>query len=147
MSDDDPLADFPVVISIPVRWGDLDAFQHVNNTVIVRFFESARIALFERVGIPGRRGRPGGVGPIVHSVAARFRAPIGYPDTVRVGARVTDVDADRFATEYRLVSERSRRVAASGDDVVVSYDYGAGRKAALPESWRRGLDGLTTSTP
>ena len=35
------LADFPVLIAWPVQWGDMDAFQHVNNTVYFRWFESA----------------------------------------------------------------------------------------------------------
>ena len=42
---------FPVVITLPVQWGDQDAFGHVNNTVYVRWLESARIAYGERVGL------------------------------------------------------------------------------------------------
>src|SRR5262245_7570674 len=50
MNRDDALAGFPVVIDQDVRWGDLDAYGHVNNTVFFRFFESARIAYFEAIG-------------------------------------------------------------------------------------------------
>ena len=39
---------YPVVIEIPVAWGEMDAFQHLNNIVYFRYFESARIAYFER---------------------------------------------------------------------------------------------------
>ncbi len=44
------LEGFPVVVEIPVLWGDMDAFQHVNNVTYFRYFESARIAYFERIG-------------------------------------------------------------------------------------------------
>ena len=37
------LENYPVVIEIPVAWGDMDAFQHVNNVAYFRYFESARI--------------------------------------------------------------------------------------------------------
>ena len=40
----DLLAQFPIILTIPVQWGDQDAFLHVNNTVYLRWFESARIA-------------------------------------------------------------------------------------------------------
>jgi acyl-CoA thioester hydrolase len=33
------LAGFPVVITVPVQWGDQDAFGHVNNTVYFRWME------------------------------------------------------------------------------------------------------------
>ena len=41
---------YPVIIEIPIAWGDMDAFQHVNNTVYFRHFESARLAYFEKIG-------------------------------------------------------------------------------------------------
>ena len=41
---------FPIVIELPVQWGEMDAYGHVNNTVLFRYFESARMAYFERCG-------------------------------------------------------------------------------------------------
>lgn len=43
------LEGFPVVIELPVVWGEMDAFAHVNNVVYFRYFESARIAYLERI--------------------------------------------------------------------------------------------------
>jgi acyl-CoA thioester hydrolase len=45
------LKSFPVVVEIPVIWGDMDSFQHVNNVIYFRYFESARIQYFEAVGL------------------------------------------------------------------------------------------------
>ena len=46
----DANARYPVSIVIPVAWGDMDAFQHVNNVTYGRWLESARIAYFRRIG-------------------------------------------------------------------------------------------------
>src|SRR5687767_1167703 len=46
-----------VTVEIPVQWGDMDAFGHVNNTVYFRWFESARIAYFEKIGLNERMRR------------------------------------------------------------------------------------------
>ena len=86
------LREFPVVKAVPVQWGDMDAFAHVNNTVYLRWFESARLAYFERLAVSTSNR---GVAPILASVSCRFRAPVTYPDVVHAGARITDVAADR----------------------------------------------------
>ena len=42
---------WPVTIELPVQWGDMDSFGHVNNVVYLRWFESARIAYGNRIGL------------------------------------------------------------------------------------------------
>ena len=38
---------------IPIRWGDMDAMGHVNNTVYFRYLESTRIDWFDKIGFIG----------------------------------------------------------------------------------------------
>src|SRR5688500_16571606 len=97
------LEGFPVVIDIPIAWGEMDAFGHVNNAVYFRYFESARIACFERLGLATTLAGSD-VGPILASTHCRFRMPLRYPDTVAVGTRVDDVGVDRFLMRYRVIS-------------------------------------------
>lgn len=127
------MAEYPVILEIPIAWGDMDAFGHVNNTVYFRLFESARIAYLDRIGF---RGHDTMVGPILASTHCRFRRPLVYPDTVHVGARVTELSDDRFTMDYQIVSGKSGEVAAQGGGVVVAYDYGSGVKAAIPAAVR-----------
>jgi acyl-CoA thioester hydrolase len=125
-------AEFAVVLVIPVAWGDMDAMGHVNNTVYLRYFESARIAYFERVGFLEEMASSG-IGPILASTRCRFRLPLTYPDRVSVGASVSEIEDDRFLMLYRIVSESAGgAVAAEGDGLIVSYDYRQKRKAPLP---------------
>lgn len=138
---EDPLDGFPVVIRVPVAWGEMDAFAHVNNTVYFRWLESARIAYFDRVGFRGGSAHDG-VGPILASTQCRFRRPLVYPDSVRVGARVSDVGVDRFTMEYRIVSEATGQLAAEGSGLIVAFDYRAGRKAGLPAQVRVAIQAL-----
>jgi len=134
---------FPVTLRVPVAWGDMDAFGHVNNTVYLRWFESARIAYFERIRFgQSVRGAPPKVGPILARTQAIYKLPLTYPDTVDVGARVTDVERDRFTMLYSVVSERHATVACEGDGRIISYDYQAGAKAALPTEVRAAIEAL-----
>jgi acyl-CoA thioester hydrolase len=125
------LIGYPVVIEIPIAWGEMDAFQHVNNVVYFRYFESARIAYFQRLDLLNLMEQTG-VGPILASVQCRFKFPLTYPDTVSVGARATTIEEDRFTIENIVVSHRWQRVAATGSGVLVSYAYQQGQKTSLP---------------
>ncbi len=135
------LAGYPVVIQLPVAWGDMDAMQHVNNTVYFRYFESGRIAYFERLELMAQM-KETGVGPILGSASCRFKFPLTYPDTISVGVRVTEMGQDRFTMAFRVVSHRHQRVAAEGDGLIVVYDYRAGRKAPIPQEVRARIQAL-----
>lgn len=126
----DPLAGFPVRVEIPVAWGEMDAFGHVNNVVYFRYFESARIACFEALEYMDLM-RQTGVGPILAETSCRFRLPLEYPDTVVAGARVSEIGSDGFLMSYLVVSRRHGRVAAEGSGRIVSYDYENKCKAPL----------------
>jgi len=130
------LKDYPVVVELPVVWGDMDAFQHVNNVVYFRYFEAARIAYSEKLGLHTYKEQTG-IGPILGSVNCKFRMPLTYPDSVSVGARVIDIAEDRFTMKHAVVSSRYGKIAAEGDGVIVIYDYRSGKKTALPDEIRK----------
>jgi acyl-CoA thioester hydrolase len=129
------LESFPMVIEVPLAWGEMDAFQHVNNAVYFRWFESARIAYFRHVGTLEIMERTG-VGPILASTDCRFRIPLTYPDTVSVGTRVSRIGEDRFVMDYRVASHESGKVAAQGTGTIVTFDYRQKRKAPIPDEMR-----------
>lgn len=132
---------FPVVIEIPVAWGEMDAFGHVNNIVYFRYFESARIAYFDHV-VYEKLMEEEGLGPILAATSCRYRLPLTFPDAVSVGARVASVGEDRFRMEYRVVSHLHQKIAAEGDGDVVSYDYRNATKAPLPDAVRLRIEAI-----
>ena len=138
------LQPYPVVIVTPVAWGQMDAFRHLNNTVYFRFFESGRIAYFERLGFLEYMEATG-VGPILASTNCRFRIPLTYPDTVSIGTRVSNVESDRFTMEYVVVSHEHQKVAADGSGLIVCFNYKENKKALLPEELRRRIEALEAS--
>jgi len=127
-------------VEFPLHWGEMDALGHVNNIVYFRYFETARISYFERTGI--QHSGDVHIGPILASTSCRFRRPLAFPDRIHVGAKVTEIGADRFTMEYAVTSERLDAIAATGEGIVVSFDYRAGRKHPLPETWRERMIAL-----
>jgi acyl-CoA thioester hydrolase len=135
------LHEYPVLFETPIAWGEMDAFNHVNNVVYFKYFESARIAYFERIGFPEWM-KQHGVGPILASTQCRFRRPLSYPDRISVGARVTDLGTDRFTMAYAVFSHHLKDIAAVGEGLIISYDYRSNCKTLLPDSIREAIEGL-----
>ena len=138
---EDLLKGYPVIIEIPIAWGEMDSFQHVNNIVYFRYFESIRMAYFGKLDVWTFMEETG-IGPILSSTKCRFRIPLTYPDMISGGGRVTRLEADRYVMEYKLVSHGHRKVAAEGEGLIVSYDYREKRKAPLPEELKRRIQSL-----
>lgn len=65
------LKGYPVVIDLPVVWGEMDAFGHVNNVVYYRYYECSRVEYIERIGLWEAMERDG-TGPILASSACRY---------------------------------------------------------------------------
>lgn len=132
---------FPVVIEWPVAWGDMDAFQHVNNTVYFRYFESGRIEYFRRIDWPAYQEATG-IGPILAATQARFRKPLTYPDTVLIAIKVTSFAEDRFIMDCRLFSKRLGQLACEGQATIVTYNYAANKKVPVPMEIRQRIEAL-----
>ena len=141
----DLLQRYPVVIETPIAWGQMDSFRHLNNTVYFRFFESGRIAYFETLGFLEYMEETG-VGPILASTSCRFRIPLTYPDTVSIGTRISNFEADRFTMEYLVISHKHQKVAADGTGLIVCFNYTENKKAAIPQELRRRIEELEAST-
>jgi acyl-CoA thioester hydrolase len=129
------LAEYPIVISLPVLWGDQDALGHVNNTVPIRWFESARIAYIETPEITELLQRDK-VGPILAAISCSYRRQITYPDTVFLGARVTRLGRSSLTMIHRVWSEAQQAIAAEGESTIVIFDYAAQRPVRISDAMR-----------
>lgn len=133
------LRQFPIVVTTLVAWGDMDANRHVNNVVYFRYIEHARLRYFDALGFLQMQQETG-IGPILSWTDCRFRRPLAYPDDVSIGARITDIEADRFVMHTVIVSHAQKQLAAEGQQRVVVFDYHNNQKAPLPDVIRQRIN-------
>ncbi len=139
------LGKWPVTVELPVQWGDMDAFGHVNNAVYLRWFESARIAYFERAGVMLQMPD---LGPILARQEIDYRLPLRYPDRLLVSATVSKFGNTSFTMSLRLRSQKHERaIAAESVAVIVLLDYRTGRKVPLPDDLKGRIEALEASGP
>jgi acyl-CoA thioester hydrolase len=115
-------------VRMPLRWGDMDAMGHVNNTLYFRYLEQARIEWFEALGCPAD---PGGVGPVIISAHCTFLKQLRYPGEIEVRTLVGEFGRSSFHTRQRIVRE--------GGAKVVWVDQRVEKSLPLPEAMRERL--------
>lgn len=129
--EENPLIDMKQVFvsRIPIRWGDMDAMGHVNNTVFFRYLEQARI---EWYGNLGRSGKAGVETAVVHCWCT-YHLPLHYPGEleIRTYAGHPGRSSFRIVQEIRRADDPDT-VYATGGSTVVWTDALTGKSVPLP---------------
>lgn len=117
-------------MQIELRWRDLDAFNHVNNSNFMTYLEEARIRWFESLG---EEWITDASIPLLAAVQMNYRVPIPYPSNV-----VVELFADRVGTTsvtvgHRIASEDGTLLHADGHVVIVWVERASGRPTPLPD--------------
>ncbi|REK27924.1 MAG: acyl-CoA thioesterase [Planctomycetota bacterium] len=129
---------FPSVITLPVQWGDQDAFGHVNNVVYFRWFESSRIDYMNARGLGDLMEREG-IGPILASIGCDYLRQLNFPDTVTIGARVTRIGKSSLDIRHAVFSLADAAVVATGQSTLVTFDYRRQQSVPVPEGIRKAI--------
>ncbi|MEZ4270839.1 MAG: thioesterase family protein [Myxococcota bacterium] len=143
---DDRLAHWPVTLGIPVAWGDMDSLGHVNNTIYLRWFESARIIYFDKIGIAQSMAAKN-VGPILAQQDINYRLPVRHPDTVNVDVTVSRVGTTSFVMGFRIRSVGLDKLVADGQGVIVMVNYASGQKVPLGDDLKQRILDLEAGRP
>ena len=132
--------------NISVQWGEMDAFNHVNNVMYIRWCETARIELFREIwgdkGINMKEILEGnGVGPILANFNINYRLPLTYPDEVIIHTQVSQIGNTSFKLKQALFSKKlGNTLVAGATSVVVMVNYKTGSKFSLNQKIKSALE-------
>jgi acyl-CoA thioester hydrolase len=120
---------------IPIRWGDMDAMGHVNNTVYFRYMEQARIGWFDAL-VPEQEAWKS-TGIVIANASCNFKRPINYPGTVEVRVFTGLPGGSSVPTYYEMVVEEA--LYADGAATVVFIDMEKQKPVRIPDGIRTRL--------
>ncbi len=123
------------VAHIPVRWGDMDSYGHVNNTLYIQYLEEARVAWFEKLGIAMNNVPQG---PVVLQTLHTYLKPVVHPATVVIELYAGAVGNSSLVVEHRLGTlEDPDTLYGEGHCKLVWIDHGTDRSVPVPENLRQ----------
>ncbi len=128
---------FPVSVPVEVAWGDMDAFNHVNNVVYFRYFETARIRYFEVLQLMKLMNEKA-CGPILAHTSCNFVKPLSYPASVKAESAVLKIGNSSFEMLYRIVDSKGN-IVADGKGIVVMINYKTGEKVAISDEMKAAI--------
>jgi acyl-CoA thioester hydrolase len=123
---------------IPIRWGDMDAMGHVNNTVYFRYMEQARISWFDRLVPEAEAWQSTGI--VIANATCNYRRAITYPGTVEVRLYVGAPGGASVPTTYELRVDDDPVPYADGAAVVVFIDMKTQKSQRMPQAIRTLLE-------
>ncbi|MDP2109191.1 MAG: thioesterase family protein [Rhodocyclaceae bacterium] len=116
---------------IPVRWGDMDALGHVNNTVYFRFAEQARIDWMTSLGFADIVEVE--EGPVIINASCTFLKPITCPATVEVRTLIGKPGKSSLPTYYEMRCVGEATLYAEGAAKIVWWNPRTGKSQPLPD--------------
>jgi acyl-CoA thioester hydrolase len=128
---------------ISVKWGEMDAFSHLNNTVYIRYIEDGRIDLLEKMGLIDDIKKTS-IGPVLASVQCDFLAPVTFPDTVIVLSKATQTGPKKVSFEHKLWSTKNNCLVAQGSSLAVYYNFKSQTSCAIPQAIINKLDAMVS---
>lgn len=133
-------------VSVPVRWGDLDAYGHVNNVAIMGLLEQARVQAFWDPGAPVlpplAAGAP--VQVVVADAQVSYRRAIPYVQAVDVAVSVPKVGGASFVIAYEIFVDGE--VAVTASTTLALIDVPTWRPLRLDKDQRERLAGFHDET-
>ena len=123
---------------VVVRFRDIDVGGHAHHSEALMYFEEARAAYWRQV--VGRDGLDE-VGYIIAEAEIRWHKRVLWPQTLKVGVRVSRLGTRHFEMAYVVLGEGGERLQ-SGRTVQVMYDYRAGASSRIPEGVRGAIEAL-----
>ena len=122
-------------LTMPVRWRDLDAFAHVNNSTYLTYLEEARLHWFGQIDGPWRTAS---VAPVVAAVHVNYRRQLSWPATLAVELYCERLGNSSLTVAFRMLDGGDpAAIYADGNTVMVWIDSASGKPVALPDSIRR----------
>ena len=133
----------PLTMEVSLLWGDMDSAKHVNNLIYLKWAETSRILIFEKMMDTSFEGKEG---PILGWQDCKYIFPMTFPDTALVTCHVSEIKEDRFMMVSKIFSIKHSRIAAISNQSIVPYDYENLKKIGIPATWVPKLEGLTISS-
>lgn len=121
------------VAEIPVRWGDMDTNQHVNNTRYYQYLEEARIEWLDGIGAQRRQI---GQGLVLLRCTHHFLRPVDHPATVQVELYAIEVGRTSLTIGHRMLVKGEEGQAGYGDTKLVWIDVASQRPIPVPDRVR-----------
>ncbi|HST48806.1 acyl-CoA thioesterase [Jatrophihabitans sp.] len=120
-----------------MRWSDMDAYGHVNNTAYLAYLEQARVSMFfDRYDSTFAGGTL-----VTHHEITYLKPVVYHPEPLRLELWVERIRGASFEVRYDVYDGQT--LAATAATTLVTFDFNTNRPRRLSQEERAILAGYT----
>lgn len=118
-------------INLRIDWSELDTFGHVNNVMIMKYVQTARLNYIETIGLMHLH-RTQNIGFMVAETNCQFKKELNFPGNISIDTKNVFVKNTSFSLEHTLTND-NKEIVVIAKDVLVVFDFNKKEKCLIPE--------------
>ncbi len=118
-------------LQIRIDWSELDIFNHVNNVAYAKYFQACRVKMMEEIGIIESYHKKK-IDFMVAASGIQYKEALNYPGNILIKTGVKEIKNSSFIIQHNLYND-SQKLCATGEDVLVYYDFNKLSKCLLTD--------------
>lgn len=121
-------------MTISLRWGDMDAMGHINNTLYFRYMEMCRLDWIFKQGVDTKLSAEG---PVIINAFCNFLGQLSFPGDIRVTMFVANPGRSSLESYHSIErTDQPGVVWAEGGARMVWTDYAVKKSVPMPDWFR-----------
>lgn len=114
-----------------IDWSEQDLFGHINNVMISKYIQSARVNLWDKIGL-SEMFQNTKIGATVAATKVQFKQPLYYPGQIKIYTWIREIKNTSFIIQHEIFNE-SKALCVVSEDVIVTYNYNTHQKVNLSD--------------
>jgi acyl-CoA thioester hydrolase len=121
----------PLILKLRIDWSEQDLFGHINNVMFNKYVQSARVNLWEQIGLTAYHQQTN-IGATLAATSVQFKKPLHYPGQISIHSGISVFKNTSFVITHHIYNH-AQELCATAEDVVVIFDYHKNEKVVIPE--------------
>jgi acyl-CoA thioester hydrolase len=124
---------FPFPIKQQVVWGEMDAWNHINNVIYFRYFETGRVEFFNKTNL-WQTFIDENIRIVVGKLECNYIQQIVHPAEIEISVGIKKI-GNASLTVHHLVTCNGN-ISAHGEGIIVATDPATGKSKPWSDKLR-----------
>ncbi len=124
---------FPFPIKQKVLWGEMDAFNHINNVIYFRYFETGRIEFFNKTNL-WQMYLDENIRIVVGKLDCNYIKEVMHPAEIEIAVGIKKIGTTSLTVHQKITC--NGEIVAHGEGIIVATNPKTGKPIAWSEKLR-----------
>lgn len=124
-------------LPLQIRFNDIDALGHVNNSIYFNFYDLGKAGYFQTVRKMPVDWQKSDI--VVANLSANFFAPIFFNEEIAVRTTVTEIGNKSFHVFQQIVNTKTKQIKSDCTTIMVGFDLQHNAAKEISDEWKEAI--------